>query len=354
MVEISQRVHGGIDARELERLGILPKQVLDLSVNINPLGPHPRVLQAVQQAALDRYPDPEASLARTAIARSQDVDPARVLVGHGSAELLWALVSSLAGGSRPLLIHTPTFSEPELAARAWRVPVVSVCSHERDDFALDRAALESAIRERDPGIVYLCQPNNPDGGALEQAELRGLCEAYPRQLFVLDQAFLSLSLRHAEQSQRFGDNVVLVRSLTKDHALPGLRVGYAVAAPDRIRALAARRPSWMVSAPAQAAIVAACEQREHVRVARETWLSAKAALADACAKLGLTVVPSLTPFFLLRVGDADALRQRLLVRQRVLVRSCSSFGLPHHVRIAGCSEPERARLLSALREEWRE
>jgi histidinol-phosphate/aromatic aminotransferase/cobyric acid decarboxylase-like protein len=351
--DAGRRVHGGIDARELARLEIEPGDVLDLSVNVNPLGPHPQVVQAVQRAALDRYPDPDASLARAALARSEDIDPARILVGHGSAELLWSLVSTLAGGSRPLLVATPTFSEPEAAAHAWRVPVVSVRSRESDAFALDVSALAGAIREHRPGAVYLCQPNNPDGGALAPAELRALFEAHPQQLFILDQAFLSLSLRHAEQRVRYGDNVVLVRSLTKDHALPGLRVGYALAAPERIRELAARRPSWMVSAPAQAAIVAACEHADHVQAARAFWLNATAALADACTRLGMAVLPSLTPYFLLRVEDADGLRQRLLIRHRILLRSCASFGLPHHVRIAGCGPAERARFLLALREEWR-
>jgi histidinol-phosphate/aromatic aminotransferase/cobyric acid decarboxylase-like protein len=346
-------VHGGVDLRELARLGIAAGELLDLSVNVNPLGPHPSVVQAVRQAALDRYPDPEAALARAALARSEDIDPARVLVGHGSAELLWTLVATLAGGSRPLLVTAPTFSEPEAAAHAWRVPVVSVRSRERDHFALDPNALARAIREHNPGAVYLCQPNNPEGGALSHLALRALFEAHPQQLFILDQAFLSLSMRHDEQRLRYGDNVVLVRSLTKDHALPGLRVGYVLAAPDRIADLAARRPSWMVSAPAQAAIVAACEQSDHVRAARTFWLNAKAALAEGCANLGMAVVPSLTPYFLIRVEDAEGLRQRLLLRHRVLVRSCASFGLPHHVRVAGCAPAERARFLGALQEEWR-
>jgi histidinol-phosphate/aromatic aminotransferase/cobyric acid decarboxylase-like protein len=351
--ETDQRVHGGIDALELERLGIARDRVLDLSVNVNPFGPHPSVVQAVQRAVLERYPDPDATRARLAIAHSQDVDPARVLVGHGSAELLWTVVSTLVGGARPLLVIAPTFSEPQLAARAWGVPLLTLRTRESEDFAIDRAALARAILEHDPGAVYLCQPNNPEGGALPALELRALCEAHPRTLFVLDQAFLSLSSRHAEQAVRFGDNVVLVRSLTKDHALPGLRVGYALASPERVRALAARRPSWMVSAPAEAAIVAACEQPEHVRQAREFWLSAKAALAEGCAALGLPVVPSLTPFFLVRVGDGDDLRQRLLSRHAIVVRSARSFGLPQHVRMAGCAPTDHARVLTALRAELR-
>jgi histidinol-phosphate/aromatic aminotransferase/cobyric acid decarboxylase-like protein len=345
------RVHGGIDASELARLGVSRENLLDLSVNVNPLGPHPRVVEAVRRAVLSEYPDATASAARQAIARSQDIDPDRVLIGHGSAELLWTAVATLARSARPLLTTQPTFSEPEIAARAWGVPVVSVPTHEHEDFAVDAQALDRAITAHAPGAMYLCQPNNPDGGALAHATLRALCDAHPATLFILDQAFLSLSTRHADQALRFGDNVLLIRSLTKDHALPGLRVGYALGSRAPIAELAARRPSWMVSAPAQAAIVAACAEPTHVQQARESWLEAKSSLAAECAALGLPVVPSLTPYFLLRVGDADGLRQRLLTRHGILVRSGRSFGLPQHIRIAGCAAEARTRLLRALRME---
>jgi histidinol-phosphate aminotransferase len=350
--ELDARVHGGRDPRELARLGLDASEVLDLSVNVNPFGPHPSVLAAAQHAALGDYPDPLASAACQAIARSCDVDPARVLIGHGSAELLWAAVG-LVHGAGPLLSVAPTFSEPELAARAWGVPLVQLRTHESQDFALDVRVLDCAIAQHAAAAVYLCQPNNPDGGALAHSELYALCAAHPRSLFIIDQAFLSLSTRHTEQALRFPDNVLLVRSLTKDHALPGLRVGYALGSVERVRALAARRPSWMVSAPAQAAIVAACAQSEHVRRAREFLLAGKVALTAGMRDLGIQVLPSLTHFFLARVDDADALRERLLTRHAVLVRSGRSFGLPRHIRIAGCGAPERQRVLAALREEYR-
>jgi histidinol-phosphate aminotransferase len=347
-----QRVHGGIDRSELTRLGVAADQVLDLSVNVNPFGPHRAVVEAVQRAVLADYPDATAHAAREALACVEDVDPERVLVGHGSAELLWAAVS-LARGKGPLICVTPTFSEPESAARAWDIPVVHVRTHASDDFVLDPRVLDRAITEQRAAAVYLCQPNNPDGGALAYAALRAVCEAQPRTLFILDQAFLSLSTRHAERTLRFGENVIVVRSLTKDHALPGLRVGYALGAPERMRALDAQRPSWMVSAPAQAAIVAACAHPEHVQHAREFLLDAKATLVEGVRALGIPVVPSLTHFFLAQVGDADALRERMLLRHGVLVRSATSFGLPEHVRIAGCAAKERARVLAALAEESR-
>jgi histidinol-phosphate/aromatic aminotransferase/cobyric acid decarboxylase-like protein len=107
----------------------------------------------------------------------------------------------------------------------------------------------------------------------------------------------------------------------------------------------------MVSAPAEAAIVAACAHAEYVREVRESWLCEANALVRECTALGLRVLPSTTPYFLLQTGDADGVRARLLARHHIAVRSARSFGLPEHVRIAACRPEERARVLAALRAE---
>ena len=349
----SPRIHGGVSDEELSGLGLARAELLDLSVNVNPWGPHPEVLRAVQRAAIDRYPNARALRACLALAQHTGEELARIVVGHGSTELLWSAVSLLRGTGRPLVVVGPTFCEPQLAAHAWDVPCVEFRTRREEHFALDLAALSDALRAHDAAGVYLCQPNNPDGGALPAASLRELAEAHRERLFVLDQAFLALSTRHADAAQRYPDNVLVVRSLTKEHALPGLRVGYALGAPDLLARLNERRPSWMVSGLAEAAIVATCEQSQYVREVREKWLAATAQLARECMSLGLRALPSTTPFFLLQVGtgDADGLRSRLLARHRIAVRSGRSFGLPDYVRIAGCRAEERARVLEALRAE---
>jgi len=349
-VSSAVRIHGGVGASELSRSGFSRAALLDLSVNVNPWGPHPAVARAVRQAALDQYPEPHAILARAALAQFCGVATERVVVGHGSTELLWAAVAMFRGSTRPLLVVGPTFSEPGLAAQAHAVPWQEFRCSERDDFALDLVALSRAIAACDAAAVYLCQPNNPTGGVAPANVLCELFEAHPARVFVLDQAFLSLSTRHADAAVSFPDNVLCVRSLTKEHALAGLRVGYALGAPTLLARLEAQRPSWMVSTLAEAAIAAACEQPAYVAEVRERMLQGAAELAAGCRALGMHVVPSAAPFFTARVPNqsADSLRERLLERHGVVVRSCSSFGLPDHVRLAGCAEPERIRALAAL------
>lgn len=342
------RIHGGLDPRELARFGLDARSVLDLSVNVNPLGPHPAVLEAVQRASVHLYPQPWAAGARAALARACDVAPEQIIVGHGSTELIWSAVSLLASDPRPLLLAGPTFSEPASAARAFGVGCVELQSISEPGFALDLGQLARAITQHDAQAVYLCQPNNPDGSCVPAGRLRELCAAEPTRLFLIDQAFLSLSTRHSDLALRFPDNVLLVRSLTKEHALPGLRVGYALGAASLIERLDARRPSWMVSAPGEAAIIAACEQHGYVAHVRDFLLESRQLQADACSLLGWQVVPSTTSYFMMRVGDGDAFRARLLSRHAIAVRSCSSFGLPEYVRIAACGPEQRAQLLAAL------
>lgn len=344
------RVHGGLDPAELARLGIAPDEVLDLSVNVNPFGPHPDVVRAIRGAPLDRYPDQHDGRARALLARALDYDPARIVIGHGSVELLWSLIGLLPR-ERPLLIVGPTFGEPEAAARAQGVPVRMLTMPETTGFALDPRAIDHAITRQRASAVYLCQPNNPTGRALQAGALQALTAAHPSCLFLLDQAFLSLSTLHAQAELRFGDHVVLVRSLTKDHALAGLRVGYALAAPALIRQLIARRPPWMISAPAQAAIEAAVGQPDHVTHARQRLLAERTRLSAAIERLGFAVVPGETHFLLVRVGDAEALRARWLARERILIRSGHSFGLPEHIRLAAADEATSARVLAAFARE---
>jgi histidinol-phosphate/aromatic aminotransferase/cobyric acid decarboxylase-like protein len=348
------RLHGGLDPRELERFGVDPASVLDLSVNVNPRGPHAAVKRAVAEASLAEYPDRTASRARLAVSNALDCDPARVMLGHGSVELLWALVADLrrSGSGKPLLIVGPTFGEVAAAARANDVTYARIDMLEADGFALDLARIETAIRLYGPCAVYLCQPNNPTGRALDSSELQALIAQHPDVRFVLDQAFLSLSTEHAQVKLRFErePNVIVIRSLTKDHALAGLRVGYALASPAWIARLDAQRPPWTVSAPAQAAVIAAMQHPEHVREAREFLLAARQQLAAAVAALGFPVVPSETHYFLLKVADADGVREQLLRRHQLLVRSCSSFGLPEYLRVAAGDAVASERLLRGLEE----
>lgn len=143
--------------------------------------------------------------------------------------------------------------------------------------------------------------------------------------------------------------LLLLRSLTKDHGLAGLRLGYAVAPPELLEPIRRVRPPWTVNAAAQAAGLAALGDAAHLERARRVVVEARAYLQRELSALGLAVVPSAANFLLVRVGDGAAFRSALLERG-LCVRDCASFGLPAHIRIAMRTLPECERLVDAVRE----
>jgi histidinol-phosphate/aromatic aminotransferase/cobyric acid decarboxylase-like protein len=345
--------HGGLLLDELGALGIRVDEVLDASVNVNPYGPCSTVRRAVAQAAIDRYPEPRANAARRALAGWMKVDPARVVVGNGAVDLLWSLARAVLGPRDRVGIVEPAFSEMRAAATRAGAEVLEHRTRVTDDFVLDFEALDAFLHETRPQLLYIGSPSNPAGICSPLRAVEKVAEQYPDTLCVADISFLSLSTRHDDGKVPLSSRVVWVRSLTKDHALAGLRVGFAIAPEDVAARLEAERPPWSVNALAQAAAIAAATEdaQRFVDESRDRLLYDRMRLEEGLARLGVRSHPSDTVFTLAHLGpgvSATELRRRLLTRHRVLVRDATSFGLPHHIRIAARSGRDFDRLVTAL------
>jgi len=345
--------HGGLIDDELARLGLRHADVLDVSVNVNPYGSPPVVIEAIRAASIERYPDPLATPARTALARWLGVPRECVVVGNGAVDLIWSLARSLVRPGDRVLVLEPAFSELRTAATYVGGLVVEHRLEPEHDFALDPAALDVSLRDLRPRLVYLCTPGNPTGKTISIDLLVGLAEAHPHATFVVDLSFSSLSEGHQDGIVRASERIVWLRSLTKDLALAGLRVGFAVAPQWIASSIEASRPPWSVNALAQAAACAATsgEAQAFVAESRRRVLGDRAGLERALHRLGLGTHTSRTLYTLLDLGaarSASALRQALFTRHAVLVRDATSFGLPHHVRICARPATQLPRLLEAL------
>ena len=342
------REHGGVEAAELAALGLDPRAVLDVSTSVNPYGPAPAVAAAARAAALDCYPDPRAGAARAALARACRTTAERVVLGNGATELLWTLARLLLAPGETVLVCEPAFSELRAAGEQLGARVVEWRASPERGCALELPAIAERARAERARVVSLCVPASPSGAIVPAAALAAFAAALDDTAIVLDQSFLALSERHAELAQRLPDNVLCVRSLTKEHAIPGVRVGYLLAAPTLAARIEVARPAWTVGAAAQAAAIAASDAGDFVAASRTRLLAERVALESALHGLGFATVPSSVPFFLVAVRDAAALRRRLLVQHRVLVRDCSSFGLPQHVRIAARGGDDARRIVAAF------
>ncbi len=356
---IASPVHGAVDPGELAALGLEPAQVTVFSASVNPYGPPPGILQAVRRAVteqnLARYPDPECQELRQALARHHGLDPDWVWVGNGSAALIWLLARALGAGRRAAVL-APTFSEYAnglLAAGATLLPVslpgwrVTSAGH----FAPGPehlAPVQEALAQADPALVFLCNPNNPTGRLLAPQEVRALHRAAPNALWILDEAFMPF-VAHPWSAAEWlpqGGWAVL-RSLTKDFGLSGLRLGYLLAPPPLIQAIRAFQPPWTVNRLAQVAGLAGLQELAWRQASLARLREDGRAFQAALREHSFHPWPTDANFFLLPVDDPAQARQALLGR-RLLVRDATSFGLPGFLRLCVRRPAENQRLVRAL------
>jgi histidinol-phosphate aminotransferase len=324
--------------------------LVDFAVNVRGEGP-PGWLRERLVAALDgvgRYPSVGEDLeARRAVARRHGRGADEVLVLAGAAEG-FALLPGF--GSRLAALAQPSFTEPEVALRGAGVPVRHVMSGAGTGFRLDPGDVPE-----EADLVVLGNPTNPTSVLHPREVVRGL--ARPGRVVVVDEAFMDAVPGEVESlAGESLPGVVVLRSLTKTWALPGLRAGYALGPPELLARLAAGRPHWPVGT-LQLAAVTACSQPAAVAEAeRAAWEIAahREALAGELGRLpGVEVHrPAAGPFLLLTVRDGERVREGLR-RRGIAVRRCDTFpGLTgNQLRVAVRGPDQHTLLLDALRAE---
>ncbi len=269
-------VHGALDYGELERLGLHPWDVLDFSVNTNPYGPSPRVREAVANVAIDRYPDRECLQLRRAILEgelaSRNLPLGSIVCGNGTTELIWAIAHAYLKPGLKAAMLGPTFGEYRVACLAAGASVDEFAAQASACFQPDTAAVAAWISREQPSLVWLCNPNNPTGTWLDQQHIQLVAEACQGTgaMLVVDEAYWRFVFPHEAYSAvelvdaTGRQQVMVLRSLTKDCALAGLRLGYAVATPDVAELLRAQLPAWNVNGVAQAAAIPALADRTYL------------------------------------------------------------------------------------------
>jgi len=342
--------HGAVVPRDLKAAGHDPAGVLDFSTNINPFGPSPAVKKALAELDPAPYPDRHADAISEAIAEQYSVTRQYVLVGSGASELIWLIALAYADRDRRVAVLSPTYGEYAHACRVMGAAVVEIWADEANGYAFDTALANSLANSR-PDIVFVCNPNNPTGRLLDAESLLRLRAAAPDALWVIDEAYRSF-VRTPPALENWldeaaGTRVLLLRSLTKEHALAGLRLGYLLGSPETLTPLSVAQPPWSVSTAAQVAGLAALQDAEHLKHTIAATRSLGAKLCADLRALGLEVLPTDTHYALVNVGDSLAFARSLLERH-ILVRSGASFGLPAYIRIAPRPAVDNERLLEAI------
>ncbi len=337
---VEPAVHGGA-----------PRGWLDFSANLNPTGVPREVAAAVATAAYETYGDLDASAAEARLAAEAGLDRLHIMLTAGAGEALRLCADAFLAPGSAALIAGPTYGEYARLTALRSAAVREIRTSERDlrpPTGPLLGALRSIQGSTEPGAVFVCDPNNPTGARLGHADLDAIVGALPpRWVFVLDQSFAPFAgPSPAARGLLRSGQVVLVRSLTKILAAPGVRVGYALGSPDLIGAMRRCREPWPLGSHAiAAATVASWELRAEVVRTIAAW---RVRLAASLEALGMEVLPSEANFLLVRVGPAAERVVAGLAQIRVAVRFCASFSLPEHVRIAVRPPDEQDRLIDAL------
>lgn len=349
------RVHGGNIREALARYGVDEKRIIDFSSNVNPLGPSSAAKRAAKRALaqIDRYPDPEMTDLRKAIARYYGIKPGQVICGNGSNELIHLIPRVFR--PRKTLIPQPTFTEYEAAAAATGSDVCALPLKERDGFRVDPLEMAFALKGTD--MAFLCNPNNPTGLLIPKTEMLEIARyaAENDARLVVDEAFMDFIegesvLKEAVQSTR----LICLRAFTKFFGMPGLRIGYAVSDEATIAALRSGQEPWTVNIPAGQAAIAALQDWRHIKKTHRVIEKERPRLLSALRLLpGVEPFPSAANFLFIKVSSAETtlLVEKLALRG-LLARDCSSFtGLDgRYLRIAVRTRWENERLIQALRE----
>ncbi|MEK3701861.1 threonine-phosphate decarboxylase CobD [Paenibacillus sp. FSL R10-2199] len=349
--------HGGDLLTAAELYGENSGGFLDFSANINPLGPPPGVLALLRDAvsAITAYPDPGHRRLKALLAENLGVGMDWITVANGAAESMALLL--LAAAPRRVGIVEPCFSEYRQLAEQFGAEVLSVQGTRGSDYRASVDEISGLLEQTD--LLFLGQPNNPNGVQYPLDELRVLARRAEAcgTILAVDEAFIDFIPEADRQSllPELGAyrHMVLVRSMTKFFAIPGLRLGFTAAHPELAAAMTGKQVTWSVNGLALLAGEACLQSGDgYVQETRALIAAERQLLRQGLLELGCEVPPGEANFLLLRLPapwSAQELQQRLGAGG-ILVRSCAMYpGLePGHMRVAVKGRADNARLLREL------
>ena len=352
--------HGGQLRQISERFAIPVEQLLDFSASINPMGSPASVLAAIRlglesPGVLSSYPDLEELELKRCIAAAAHADVNTIAVANGFVPLLEATLRTLS--LRNCLLPVPCFGEYRRVLENVGVAVTPYRLNPEDGFRYDQDQLIPALKTGQHDSILLANPQNPTGALCERALLIEIIKT-AAQLNVhvlIDEAFIDYAIDQsvADQVSNF-PGLTIFRSVTKFHAIPGLRVAYALGNQKHTKHLLRQLPPWPITALASLGVCAALKDTAYASETLAGNTERKRRLGFQLQELGLHVFPGAANFLLLRLPStvhAEELWQSLIVRNSIVMRDCSTFEmLPSgYLRSAVRADKDNEKLVVALK-----
>ncbi len=340
----------GKPIEELEReLGITNS--IKLASNENPLGPSPKAIEAIREAAgeIHRYPDGACFALRARLATQLGVAENQLTFGTGADEILELIAKTLTGPGDEVVYAWPSFAMYPIVIKGMGATAVPVPLN--DDFVHDLDAMAAAVTPQTRALM-LCNPNNPTGTSVGAGEFDRFVAALPEHVvLVVDEAYFEFVRRPdfpdvvSLLGQRPG--TLVLRTFSKLHGLAGIRIGYGIADAELASYLERARHPFNVNRLAEVAALAALDDHEHARRTLETNRTGIEYLSAALGKMGIETWPTDANFMLAKTG-ADVFDP--LLRLGVIVRPLAGFGLTEHIRVTIGLPEENERFIKALAE----
>lgn len=324
---------------------------IKLASNENPLGPSPRAVEAAKKALAEsnRYPDGSGFYLRSALAAKHDIPIEQIILGGGSTELIDLVARLLL---RPTDAGVTSYGSFPLYYIAIRATGARLIETPLRNHAFDLDAIARSLSPQTK-LVFLANPNNPTGTMFTADEFDSFLSRVPAHVFVvIDEAYCDYIDRSdyskSIQLVRRGANLMVLRTFSKVYGLAGLRIGYGLGPSGLLDEMNKIRGPFNTSNVAQAAALAALDDREHVERSAATNKEGLAQLAAGLKEIGVHCVPSVANFVLAEFAyDSESLSEEL-TKQGVIVRPMRWMGFPRAIRVSVGTRSENEKFLSAL------
>jgi len=327
--------------------------VVKLASNENCFGPSPKAIAAVRKSLnkVNRYPDASSFYLKKKTARSLKVGEDRLIFGNGSDEVIGLAVRTFINDGDEIIIAKPTFLIYEIVSQLHNATIKTVPL--KKDFKYDLPAMKDTISEKTK-IIFVANPDNPTGTYVTKNELDLFFKGIPDDVIVfLDEAYFEFAnFNYKDYPDGIGylkrPGVIVSRSFSKVYGLAGLRIGYGISSPEIISYMERVRDPFNVNLLAQEAALAALDDKAFVKKTLSHVAKEKDGLYAAFCKMGLKYIESATNFVLVDVGrDCKSLFTKLL-KEGVIVREMTAWGLDTFIRVTIGTREENRKFIKAL------
>lgn len=354
---MSKAIHGGNVEEISRKYGVSSDKIIDFSANINPVGLNENVKSAMIRALdkVEKYPDISYFNLKNAISKYENVDTNNLVIGNGAAEVIFNIIRGLK--PKKVLLPAPTFSEYEEGVLSIDGSIEYYHLKENENFQLNNELIDYLDESID--MIFICNPNNPTGVLSKSTFMESLAKKSleTKTVVVVDESFLDFLGTEDEYTSKYllekYKNIIIVKSLTKFFAMPGIRIGYGISKNSEIiRLINKVTVPWSVNVVAAEGVVHALKEEEYIRYSVNYVENEKIYLYESLKEISnMKIFKPSVNFIMMKVLTSIDLKEEL-IKHNILIRSCSNYeGLNNRFyRVAVRTREENNKLISALKD----